>query len=101
METERIYAMNYKEAIREFIRTNLPRGQHLSNIKDTDNLIKSGVMDSLGIMSLASYLEENFSIQITTEDIVAKNFESVTAISSYIQKKIVGNGGFEPPASGL
>jgi acyl carrier protein len=58
-----------------------------SKIKDETMLFKDGYFDSMGFVSLISFLEEKFSIQTSDQDLVEENFESVNAITDFIQKK--------------
>ena len=53
-----------------------------------DTLIfKEGYFDSMGFVSLISFLEERFSIETNSEDLVEENFESINAISNYVMQK--------------
>ncbi|MFK0292465.1 acyl carrier protein [Streptomyces sp. NPDC090442] len=54
---------------------------------DTD-LFKAGVIDSFGYVKLMSFLESEFSLKISTEDILTNVFVSLTAIDEFIQKKL-------------
>ena len=81
--------MKDKIFIQEFIRKELTRGKNISDLDVTDNLIDSGVIDSLGIQILVSYLEKNFSLSIADSDLIPENFESVDAIWSFLNR---GNG---------
>ena len=75
-----------KTFIQEFIQKELIRGKNISDLDVTDNLIESGVIDSLGIQLLVSYLEKNFSISIADADLIPENFETVDAIWSFLNK---------------
>ncbi len=81
--------MKDKETIEEFIRKELIRGKNLSRVDDTDNLIELGVIDSLGIQLLVSYLEKTFSIAIADVDLIPENFETVDAIWSYVSRTLI------------
>lgn len=52
-----------------------------------ENLIEAGVIDSLAIMLLIKYIENQFSISVEVEDVTEKNFESVIAISNLIEMR--------------
>ncbi|MFB7634871.1 acyl carrier protein [Streptomyces sp. NPDC056149] len=54
---------------------------------DTD-LFKAGVIDSFGYVKMMSFLESEFSLKISTEDILTNVFVSLTAIDEFIQKKL-------------
>lgn len=55
---------------------------------DADQLIEQGIVDSSGIMSLISFLEDKFSIEISGDELVPENFESVATISLLVDRKI-------------
>ena len=79
--------MKDKTAIKEFIKKELTRGKKISDLEDTDNLIESGIIDSLGIQLLVSYLEKNFSITIADDELAPDHFETIEAIWSLINSK--------------
>lgn len=78
--------MKDKTSIKEFIKKELIRGKGISDLKDTDNLLESGVIDSLGIQLLVTYLENNYAVRIADEDLLPDNFETVDAIWSLISR---------------
>jgi acyl carrier protein len=41
----------------------------------------------MGFVLLIDFLEEDFGIKASDEDLIEENFESVTAISNYILRK--------------
>ncbi len=53
--------------------------------EDTE-LIKNKVFDSLAMIQLVSELSDEFDVEITAEDIVPENFESVKSIYSMIKR---------------
>jgi len=81
-------ALSSKELIRKFIVSQLAKTKEHTTVTDQDNLITNGLIDSLGIMQLISYLEETFSIMIKDEEIVPDYFESIEAISLLLQGKL-------------
>jgi acyl carrier protein len=76
--------------IMEFIRNELVRDKTMENFGRGDNLIESGIIDSLGILRFVEYLEAKFSINITDEELIPENFESIEALESFIGQKING-----------
>lgn len=78
--------MKDKTIIQQFIMNELMRGKNVSGLEVTDNLIETGVIDSLGIQILISFLERNFSIAIADEDLIPDNFESVDAIWAFVTR---------------
>jgi acyl carrier protein len=54
-------------------------------------LFKEGIFDSMGFVLLIDFLEEKFNVKASDEDLIEENFESVTAITNYIQRKKTAN----------
>ena len=50
-------------------------------------LIDNHILDSFGIITLVSEIEEAFNVSIDAADIVPENFNSVDAIYAMIQRK--------------
>ncbi len=75
-----------KEAITRFLTEELLPVSGVRDIPSADeNLLDSGILDSLGIMKLLGYLEATFSIRIREEDLLPENFESINAITLLLQ----------------
>ena len=53
--------------------------------EDTE-LIKNKVFDSLAMIHLVAELSDEFDVEITAEDIVPENFESVKSIYNMIKR---------------
>ena len=79
-------ATSDREAVREFIAKKLAKSREQALVADSENIIETGLLDSLGVMQLVPFIEETFSVTVKDEDIVPENFESVDAISAYIEK---------------
>ena len=59
-----------KQVIKNFIQSELVKDRANDSLKDDDNLIEAGVIDSLGIMKLLVYLEETFSINVSDDELI-------------------------------
>jgi acyl carrier protein len=73
-----------RTAIREFVLDRLAPTSGRTDIHDEDDLIDSGVIDSLGIFQLVAFLEERFGIAIGDEEITPENFGSIVAIERLV-----------------
>ncbi|HCC70860.1 MAG TPA: hypothetical protein DEQ09_06890 [Bacteroidales bacterium] len=58
-------------------------------IKYDTLIFKEGFLDSMGFITLISYIEEEFAIQTSDEDLVEENFESINAISDFLAGKLI------------
>jgi acyl carrier protein len=48
------------------------------------------VLDSLGILQLVLFIEEQFGIKVPDEDVLFENFQTVAAITRYLEAKPAG-----------
>ncbi len=75
-----------KTDIREFIVSSWLNGDQ-RGLKDDTDLQESGLLDSLTTLSLISFLEESFKIQLDPADINAEAFRTVDAIVALVSEK--------------
>lgn len=62
----------------------------LGSVSDEEELLLSGLLDSMAVISITNDLEKCFQIQIQAMDITIENFESIAAMASYIVGQING-----------
>ncbi|HZL08504.1 MAG TPA: acyl carrier protein [Prolixibacteraceae bacterium] len=75
-----------KEQIRQFIiKTSYVKDDLVNN----DTLIfAQGIMDSMGFISIISFIENTFSITAVDNELLEANFESVNAIAKFVTRKL-------------
>jgi acyl carrier protein len=67
---------------------------HLTpQVRDDDALIKAGVLDSFGMITLVILIEQAFDIQVTPEEMTAEHFRSIASIAAYIEGKLHADDG--------
>lgn len=81
MNAEVLIAEKLKRFIKEITFTDDDR------IKEDTHLFAEGVFDSLGFLSLVSFLNDEFGIDISNDELSEENFESINAIVAFIKKK--------------
>jgi len=74
---------------KEKIRNYIVQSSHADaeKIKDESLIFKEGFFDSMGFIMLITFLEEEFGIKTVDSDLIEENFESINAISEFIQRK--------------
>lgn len=77
--------MGRKEALTEFVKVEIMRNSSGTLDPDQD-LLSTGVLDSLAILQLVAFIEEQFGIQVPDEDVVYDNFQSINALTSYLEQ---------------
>jgi len=78
--------MDHKNSLEQFILEEFVRKRG-GGIKEEDDLLSSGLIDSLGILKLVSFMEEQFAIEIPSEDVVYENFHSIESMSRYLANR--------------
>lgn len=56
-------------------------------LADDDDLLQSGILDSVGVLDLVTRLEETFGLQILDEELVPENFRSIATLAAFVQAK--------------
>ena len=56
-----------------------------------DSLFERGLIDSLGITILIAHLEKKFGITVPQHDLLPDNFDSINAITEYVNSKLRDN----------
>lgn len=72
--------------IRNFILDKFPLARK-QQIKDSDPLLESGVLDSLGVLDLVSFVEQEFSVHVADEELVPENFQTIDRIAAFVEGK--------------
>ena len=73
-----------KEEIIGFITDNLIYSSNLETINADDNLLETGLIDSISLIKLVSFIEETYHFKVKPEDMVIEYFQSVNALVNYI-----------------
>ena len=74
------------QKIKAYILSDIASDENLS-ISDDDDLLGSGIIDSMGIMKLVTYIENEVDVKIPPGEIVIENFINLNAIEQYLKTK--------------
>lgn len=72
--------------IRDFVSKTFPAARK-QTIRATDEWLQSGLIDSLGILDLVQFLEKQFRIHISDEELLPENFQSLSAVVNFVWRK--------------
>ena len=75
------------EILLKFIKEELLNNEVEDDFDDTEDLLGSGILDSLGMMQLIAFVENEFNVKVGPEDMIIENFMTVDHIVKYIQTK--------------
>jgi acyl carrier protein len=80
-------ATDIRSAIRGYIEDNLLYMHPDLDVKDSDDLLSLGVIDSLGFVELVEEVQTRYAIAVQDVEINEENFGSVDAIVAFIDRK--------------
>lgn len=80
--------MNTREVIARFIADEFLRDTEARDIPDDLNLIDAGIVDSLGLLRIVAFLEEELQVVIEPEAMVPENLNSIQAILDLTQTPV-------------
>ena len=75
------------EQIKDLMANNLQWSGSWSEVDEDYPLLEKQVVDSLGMITLISLLEEEFDVEIDDRDVVPSNFRTIKDISALIESK--------------
>ena len=52
-----------------------------------DSLLESGIIDSMGTLEVVEFLEDQFGIQVSDEEMIADHFDSIHSIVQFVDSK--------------
>ena len=76
-----------KEKIREFIVTDILMDE-TQQIGDSENLLITGILDSLALMRLVMHLEDTHDIEIPPQDITLEHFATLDTMAAYLSRQL-------------
>lgn len=79
--------MNIEAQIRDFIVQNLLFSDDGYNYPDDASFLEEGIVDSVGVMELIAFVEEQFGFIVDDLEVTPDNFDSVTKLATYIRRK--------------
>jgi len=78
------------DRIREFVMGKFPLARK-RGIKDGDALLESGIVDSMGMLEIVSFIENRFNFQILDEELVPENFRSIERLIAFVHDRKVND----------
>ena len=76
--------MALRDELLRFVKDSLLRGEQ--EVSPEDSLIDRGIIDSIGLMQLMSFLEEATGIRIPDQYVTPDNFQSVVAMEALVDE---------------
>jgi acyl carrier protein len=85
--------MDVRDRVRGFITTELAQKEGaVGTVSDSESLLDRGILDSLGVLRVLGFLEEEYRLTVGDDDVVPENFESIDAIVAFVQRRRANGG---------
>lgn len=55
-------------------------------IEPDENLLADGMIDSLGMVRLVAFIEDELGVRVPPEDFIIEHFQSLSTISGYVEQ---------------
>jgi acyl carrier protein len=76
-----------RERVRGFLEENFLYMRPDFVLGDDDRLLERGVVDSMGVAEMVTFIEDEFDIKTSDDDITEANLGSLTAIGRFVTQK--------------
>jgi acyl carrier protein len=76
--------------IRTYLVEHFPSARH-QPLSEDQHLLANGILDSLGVLDVVGYLEGEFGITVSDDDLVPEHFGTLRCLTQFVEAK--QNGG--------
>jgi acyl carrier protein len=73
--------------IRDYIAQNLLFCEEGYSYSDEASFLDEDIVNSIGMLELVAFVEENYGISVADREIVPANFDSVCKLAAYVRRK--------------
>jgi len=79
---------NVEETIRTYIAKNILFSGNGYPHPDDASFLNEGIIDSMNMLELVMFVEEQFDVHVEDQDIVPDNFDSVSKLATFVRRKL-------------
>ena len=80
--------MTVMEDVEQVLLTEVARDLGRESLDPDEDLLATGIIDSLGVVKLIVSLEKAFRIEVKDEDVVPENFQSLDSLAKFVEQKM-------------
>lgn len=77
--------------LRKFLAENFILEDGGAAIGADESLTDSGVLDSMGVLELITFIEEQYGFSVPDEDTLPENLDSVSRLVDYVERRLAGS----------
>ncbi len=76
--------MSIEKKIRNYVLENYLFSDNQDALVNDTSFLDEGIIDSTGILEVIAFLEEEFEIEVTDEEMIPENLDSINNIVSFV-----------------
>ena len=81
-------SLDIASTLERFIVDELMMSDKNTRVDPDASLLSSGVVDSLSLLRLISFIEERFGVTVADGEVVPENFETINIMKSFVTAKL-------------
>ena len=78
--------MGIREQVVSLLHVNFPPISQM-RLEDDESFLEHGVIDSIGMMELVALLNRNFNINISDDELIPENLDSIASVCAFLHRK--------------
>lgn len=79
--------MDVREEIRSYVLDNYLFTDDQSKLEDDNSFLETGILDSNGVMEIIFFLEDEYGVAVSQEEMIPENLDSVSRIVKFVESK--------------
>ena len=77
-----------RKVLKDFITEVFFVGDNNGSLSDSESFMQAGIIDSTGVLELASFIEQQYSFTIEDDEMTPGNLDSINNLVTFISRKI-------------
>jgi acyl carrier protein len=77
-----------KQKVKYFVTETFMIGEDRNKLSDSDSFMQKEIIDSTGVLELATFVESEFGISIEDNEMIPDNLDSLDNLSRFISRKL-------------
>lgn len=75
-----------EKRLRDFINETFPFAREV-DLTVEESLFDAGILDSIGVLGLMNWLEQEFEIFIDDDDVIPENIDGIGPLARFVERK--------------
>jgi acyl carrier protein len=82
--------MSIESTLRTFILENFLFTDDQDALANDDSFLERGIVDSTGIMEVITFIEDEYGLRVSNEEMVPENLDSIESLGRFVERKREG-----------